>query len=335
MTPRGTDWSLAALVTALVVSGLLSWDGLAGTTWIIPAHDILGLALVGIVVVKGRRVLHRPRDGRSTAGLVAMAFVIATLGSGVIWAAVGSPSIAGFTLLAWHVALGFVLFLAVAIHLGIRAKPLRRRDVTDRRQALVAGATLAAGAGLWMLQRPAARVLGLEAADRRGRTGSYPVGDDFPVTSWVADDPDPIDAKKRLTISGLVARPASLAYSDLDGHDELTATLDCTGGFVTTQRWGGVRLDRLLARSGPLDTASHVRVTSVTGYRWAFPLDHADRLLLATTLAGEPLSHGHGAPARLVAPGHRGWHWVKWVDRIEVLDGPDPGAYVATLTSSI
>jgi hypothetical protein len=57
MTPRGTDWSLAALVTALVLSGLLSWDGLAATAWIIPLHDILGLALAGVVVVSGRRRL--------------------------------------------------------------------------------------------------------------------------------------------------------------------------------------------------------------------------------------------------------------------------------------
>jgi DMSO/TMAO reductase YedYZ molybdopterin-dependent catalytic subunit len=78
-----------------------------------------------------------------------------------------------------------------------------------------------------------------------------------------------------------------------------------------------------------------VRVVSVTGYRWTFPLEDADRLLLATELAGQPLTHGHGAPLRLVAPGHRGWHWVKWVAQVEVRDGPDPGAYLATLTSSL
>jgi DMSO/TMAO reductase YedYZ molybdopterin-dependent catalytic subunit len=32
----------------------------------------------------------------------------------------------------------------------------------------------------------------------------------------------------------------------------------------------------------------------------------------------EPLSAGHGYPVRLVAPGRRGYQWVKWVTHIEV-----------------
>ena len=35
-----------------------------------------------------------------------------------------------------------------------------------------------------------------------------------------------------------------------------------------------------------------------------------------------PLSVGHGFPARLVAPGRRGFWWVKWVDRIELQTTP-------------
>ena len=73
---------------------------------------------------------------------------------------------------------------------------------------------------------------------------------------------------------------------------------------------------------------------SHTGYRWSFTAEHARRCLLATRVGGEPLSHGHGAPARLVAPGRRGFQWVKWVTRIEVHDGPDPGAPASTVWSS-
>jgi DMSO/TMAO reductase YedYZ molybdopterin-dependent catalytic subunit len=75
-------------------------------------------------------------------------------------------------------------------------------------------------------------------------------------------------------------------------------------------------------------------VISHTGYRWSFDRADADDLLLATHVGGEALSHGHGAPVRLVAPGQRGFIWVKWVTRIELRDGPDPGALAATVWSS-
>jgi DMSO/TMAO reductase YedYZ molybdopterin-dependent catalytic subunit len=57
-------------------------------------------------------------------------------------------------------------------------------------------------------------------------------------------------------------------------------------------------------------------------------------LLLATHVGREPLWHEHGAPMRLVAPGRRGFQWVKWVVRIELHDGPDPGALASTVWSS-
>ncbi|HZC13758.1 MAG TPA: molybdopterin-dependent oxidoreductase [Thermoleophilaceae bacterium] len=142
------------------------------------------------------------------------------------------------------------------------------------------------------------------------------------------------EASYRLELRGRVARPLRLALAELRAGDRLIATLDCTGGFYSRQRWSGVRLARLLERAGPLPAASHVRVVSYTGYRWSFDLRDARRLLLATRVGGEPLSHEHGAPARLVAPGRRGFQWVKWVVCIELHDGPDPGALASTVWSS-
>jgi DMSO/TMAO reductase YedYZ molybdopterin-dependent catalytic subunit len=55
---------------------------------------------------------------------------------------------------------------------------------------------------------------------------------------------------------------------------------------------------------------------------------------LATHVGGEPISHDHGAPARLVAPGRRGFEWVTWVARIEVLTAPDAGQVLSLYTSS-
>ncbi|MBT8250245.1 MAG: molybdopterin-dependent oxidoreductase, partial [Acidimicrobiia bacterium] len=100
--------------------------------------------------------------------------------------------------------------------------------------------------------------------------------------------------------------------------DHVTATLDCTSGWYATQEWTGVRIDRLL---GTLAGES-ILVTSATGYRRRYPIGDAPRLLLATGVGGNPLSPGHGAPARLVAPGRRGFWWVKWVTEISVEERP-------------
>lgn len=64
--------------------------------------------------------------------------------------------------------------------------------------------------------------------------------------------------------------------------------------------------------------ASRVRITSVTGHAATFPLDRGDALLLATHVGGDRLAPEHGYPARLVAPGRRGFEWVTCVQRIEV-----------------
>jgi DMSO/TMAO reductase YedYZ molybdopterin-dependent catalytic subunit len=61
----------------------------------------------------------------------------------------------------------------------------------------------------------------------------------------------------------------------------------------------------------------------------------AREALLATHVGGERLSHGHGFPLRLVAPGRRGFQWVKWVERVEVRERGDPAQWVVTLVSGL
>ena len=113
-----------------------------------------------------------------------------------------------------------------------------------------------------------------------------------------------------------------------------SANLDCTGGFYSTQRWRGIHIGHLLDQA-TLHTDAHVvRFISVTSYRWSLPLEEARTALLATHLDEEPLSHEHGFPLRLVAPGRRGFEWVKWITRIEVLTAPDPGQVLSIFTSS-
>jgi DMSO/TMAO reductase YedYZ molybdopterin-dependent catalytic subunit len=332
VTPRGTDWSLALLVALGVVTGAATWfAGSPGSAWVFGAHAVGGFALAFVLVWKLRRVWRRigPRSS-----LAAMVLVGGVLVSGLGWAGGGSLSLAGYNLLNWHVGLGALLGAAVLVHAVVRAKPLRVRDVRSRRQFLSAAAVGAGAFAAWQVQRPLERALGLRGAGRRF-TGSYDAGDDFPATSWVADHPRALSSSAyRLTVTGQVRKPLALRLEDLDAGDELVATLDCTGGFWSTQRWHGSTLGRVLEEAGVRDGARHVRVISHTGYRWSFSLDDARGLLLATGVRGEPLAHGHGAPCRLVAPGRRGFQWVKWVVRVEVHEDPDPGAVASTVWSS-
>lgn len=93
--------------------------------------------------------------------------------------------------------------------------------------------------------------------------------------------------------------------------------------MITTQRWQGVRVERLLAEARPNAGAVAVSFKSLTGYRWSLPLSEAYGALLATHVGSTRLTHGHGAPIRLVALGRRGFQSVKWVTEIEVLTQPD------------
>ena len=178
---------------------------------------------------------------------------------------------------------------------------------------------------LWTATEGLWRLTGAPGASRSG-TGSYERGTDepaaMPVTQW-ATDTVPESTADQVQLSG-GGRSVAVPVADLDRGDTVRAALDCTGGWWADQDWRGTTLHRLVTdHLGPLDEdAQCIRVTSVTGFSRRIPLRDARTTLLATHAAGRPLSAGHGAPARLVAPGRRGVWWVKWVDRVEVLDSP-------------
>jgi DMSO/TMAO reductase YedYZ molybdopterin-dependent catalytic subunit len=339
------DWLIGACVLFEVGSGLVSFTvGTPSGSWIVLLHAIVGLTLVGALAFKLYRVRNRITGAvswdRQTPLSILMATVaLASLATGTFWTLGGNVPLAGWTTLNLHVGLGLLLVPLLLVHLTARFRTPRRTDL-DRRAALKTGALLAAGAVGWRVTETADRLLG--GATRRF-TGSKPTGDlydteteggRFPITSWVADDPEPIDRDSwSLTVAGLVAEPLELSADAVGPERRQRATLDCTSGWYTIQDWQGIRVGDLLDSAGVSADARYVRFVSVTGYRWSLPISEARDALLATHVDGEELSHGHGAPMRLVAPGRRGFQWVKWVERVEVRAEADPAQWVVTLVS--
>jgi DMSO/TMAO reductase YedYZ molybdopterin-dependent catalytic subunit len=338
--PRLVDWSILGCVLLETVTGIVSLGAGAPEQWpLFWLHRVVGLALVVLLFFKLRRVkpkLRRGRWDRATPLSVLVALVaLAALSTGVAWASGIDVDLGFWTLLNLHIGLGLLVLPLVALHLHARYRPVSRTDFEGRRTALQYGVLLVGGALTARLQNATDGRSGPNGSRRF--TGSKPVsGEGFPVTSWVADDPDPVDVDEwRVRVDGLVASNIELGYDDLDSGSDLRALLDCTSGWYTVEEWRGVPLGALLDEAGVDPAGDWVTVHSVTGYRWSFPLAEARGFLLATHVAGGRLSHGHGFPLRLVAPDRRGFQWVKWVTRIEVRRRRDAAQYLATLVSGL
>ena len=319
---RGARINLA-LLGLLSIAFFTGWLAFAFASaparWSLAVHAAGGFAIVALLPWKSmiaRRGLDRPRAGRWASILLGILVVISLLAGAihsagllVYWGPLSAmevhvgAAIAAVPLVIWHV---------MARRVRVRPTDLSRRNVL-RAGALVAGAAVAY-AGTEML----VRATGMPGAVRRF-TGSYEAGsyvpDQMPVSSWI------LDAVPQINQSAwrLAAGGREWSYDEVSGFDDrLTATLDCTGGFFSTQEWAGVRLDRLIGKPG----GTSIRVRSVTGYDRRFPIESASSLLLATRFGGQTLDPGHGFPARLVVPEGRGYWWVKWVSAIEVDDVP-------------
>jgi DMSO/TMAO reductase YedYZ molybdopterin-dependent catalytic subunit len=238
-----------------------------------------------------------------------------------------------------HTALGLLVGPLLLAHLRYRFHSPANAVERGRRDAIRYAGLVATGAVVWRLQRPVNDALETAGADRRftgSREEGSGDGNRFPVTSWVADDPDPIDADEwDLSVGGRVASPQSYELADLPAGASESAILDCTSGWYSDHDWQGVSVGSLLDAADPDDTARWVQFRSVTGYRFSLPIEAARDALLATRVDGERLSHGHGYPLRLVAPGRRGFQWVKWVEEVRVTRRREVGEWLAIFISGL
>jgi hypothetical protein len=319
---RGTNLALLVLlIGALVTGGLAFAIGGGWAYWALAVHGAVGLGFVLLAPWKSvisARGLRRARPGTGASMLLAL-LVVLTVASGV------AHAVGWWTSgLAMQVHVGAAL---VSIPLAIWhmvARPVRPRPSDlSRRSLLRAGAVAGGGIVAFGAIEGLVRASGLPGSARRA-TGSYERGSfdpaAMPVTQWLDDRPPEIDpAAWHLTVR-TSERESTWSYDEFaEFSDRVRATVDCTGGWFATQEWTGVRLDRLLDAD---DAVRSFVVVSATGYGRRFPIGDAASMLLATRAGERALSVGHGFPARLVAPGRRGFWWVKWVERIETSGTP-------------
>jgi hypothetical protein len=314
-----TNLGLLILLAVAFATGWIAFSfATSPARWSLVLHASSGVAIALLLPWKSmvaRRGMRRARPGR-WASITLGALVLISLAAGLAHS-IGLVFIGPFTAMELHVGAALVAVPFVVWHFV--ARPIRLRPTDVSRRNFLRGATVLGAAAIgYGASELVVRAASLPGGERRF-TGSYESGSFrpalMPVSSWMFDAiPEIAAASWTLQAGGRTWTYDELAQFD----DGLVATLDCTGGFYSTQEWSGVRLDRLLQSSG----ASSIRVVSHTGYDRRFPIEDAPRLLLATRFGGEPLDAGHGFPARLVAPDRRGFWWVKWVVAIEPDDFP-------------
>lgn len=320
---------LLLLILLQAVSGYFGFTaGRPPERWLLWLHGIGAYAIVILLFWKGAIILNVFGRGKRwtvqrLAFLVMLGLLLITLFSGLWWTFYGPKYLLGFSVISLHIYLAVWLFALVVWHVIAYRWILKRPRSRDRRAFLSASIVGVAGVALWALSRQAKNLLTLPGAGRRF-TGSFErasFSPNFPVVSWINDSSEPIELKDwRLTVEGVVHRPLSLDYIQLKhlASDNRQAILDCTGGWFTEQQWYGVPLTAVLALAQPDPGCQSIRFESITGYARRFDIERTSDMLLATHVAGEILSHGHGFPARLVIPGERGYQWVKWLKRIQL-----------------
>jgi hypothetical protein len=322
---RSTNLTLLAVLGVALVTGFLAYGiGSAWGRWVVAAHGAVGVALVVLAPWKSvivRRGMARRRPGVA-ASVALLALAAVTVMTGVLHGTGLAVSLGPVTSLQVHVGAALASIPLAVWH--VVARPVRPRATDLSRRNLLRAGTFLGGAALgYAAVEGLVRVASFPGAERRF-TGSYETGSlrpqALPVTQWLDDsvqEIDPVDWRL-VVVSGSETR--ELSYEELASFDDrVRAVLDCTGGWFSEQDWAGARLDRLI--SDPGEDRSVV-VRSATGYSRRLPVRDLPSLLLAVRLGGRPLSAGHGFPARLVAPGRRGFWWVKWVSRIEASAAP-------------
>jgi DMSO/TMAO reductase YedYZ molybdopterin-dependent catalytic subunit len=161
----------------------------------------------------------------------------------------------------------------------------------------------------------------------------------YKVTKNPVSDPVLQPDRWRLVVDGDVRSPVQLDYRTLLAAPslEVVKTLECISNFtaqcelppygcelISTAAWRGVRLSDLFELAGGLNPGvTQVSLVAEDEYTSTLPIDVAldPDTILAYEMNGQPLSHAHGYPARVLASGRYGYKCAKWVVGVRLVVG--------------
>ena len=129
----------------------------------------------------------------------------------------------------------------------------------------------------------------------------------------------------RLTVDGMVARPASFSLAQLKSYESRShiTMLQCEEGWSYIAEWTGVPLSRVLEDVDVQPQAKFVVYRSIE-HGWWDSLDMADALhpqtFLAYGLNGDELPVANGGPLRMRVPRQLGYKNVKFLTHLTVTD---------------
>jgi len=329
--------AIAALLTTGVVAGgalfaLLSLSGEPALLF----GGILGV-MVGVVALVAERQLQRLPPGSVVPG-------------GWVF----------LTFMAWGLAFGWAHDRLRTSHFATTEDTGDTEDVQGRHNRRRFLAALAGASGLISATSTLAGILvGRIGRRRQGRRWSddhvlpnadavvLPVpgtrAEFTPVERFYRIDTDTrapsIDGDRwRLSIGGLVDQPLTLTLAELRAVEpiELFATLCCIsnppgGDLISTTRWTGVSLQRLLPRLSLHPSATHLKIVSADGFFESLALDAVrrdERIMLAYAWDGAPLPLEHGYPLRLYVPDLYGMKQPKWIVGLDAIERWEPGYWV-------
>ncbi|MBW2491787.1 MAG: molybdopterin-dependent oxidoreductase [Deltaproteobacteria bacterium] len=129
----------------------------------------------------------------------------------------------------------------------------------------------------------------------------------------------------RLEVSGHVVEPLHLSYSEILTLPaiERDVLLICPGIFANHGRWKGISMNALLKKANVTNGGTLVTFKGPEGKYEKVEQFHlqdvlSNKVFLAYAVNGKALPQKHGFPLRVVAEGHFGFTWVKYVHKMTV-----------------